>query len=421
MNYYRFPDNKLVKLCFPLFFLALQMVARSTMYTSTFLGFTLSQCIMLGLVVVIGLAFLLVNRKNLKNIFTDSRVILAVLCATAFLLPMVLKRDWQLMYFTMLLCAGFGILASFFITLREAAGYYVRLMFFLSACTLVGQLILKPLVNAGFLPGFPFESPGGWYMYNFGLTFAVDQNNLMMDALRLFGIFREPGLYQIFLFIALHLNNYNVDWDKEWKRWTVNAMLFLCLLLTFATGGVAAMAMYIVFLFFDKGMYKDKRLRVLAIVLVVAVAVLLAAAIAMDGTWAMELLWMIQKVFLKTDSYTTRLESVIMDAQIFLRSPLVGAKVREVLYSVSNNTASSPILFAILGILGGMLHVASWVALVWKKERHWIGNLILLVIVFIPFNTQNVVHDMFFWLFPILALTEQLVPRMDVLRAKKKG
>ena len=39
MKYYRFPENKLVTLCFPVILLALQIVARSTMYSSTIIGF----------------------------------------------------------------------------------------------------------------------------------------------------------------------------------------------------------------------------------------------------------------------------------------------------------------------------------------------------------------------------------------------
>jgi hypothetical protein len=115
---------------------------------------------------------------------------------------------------------------------------------------------------------------------------------------------------------------------------------------------------------------------------------------------------MIQKVFEKSDSYTSRVGSVLVDAQIFLQNPLFGANLSEVMYSVPNNTATSPILFAVFGIAGGCFHVLTWVALLWKKERHWIANMILLVIAFMPFNTQNVITNLFFWLFPIMALCQ---------------
>ena len=416
MNYYRFPDNKLFKIGFFLYLYALQIVARSTMYTSVFIGFQRSQMIMLALVGFGGLLFLGVNRKSLKQILTDPRMAMVLLVAALIVIPIVLKQDWQLLYATLLLQILFAVFLSYFLTLEEAAGYYVLMSFILCSLTLIAQFILKPLVNMGFLPAYPCDNPGGWHMYNFFVTFAVNKNTEMVDALRTFGIFREPGLLQVFTFIAILLNNHVVKWQDTWKMWVINGVLFLTLLITFATGGVIALALYIVFLFFDKGLYKDKRLRILAAVVVVAGIAMIVFAIAKGGTWAMELVWMIKKIFEKTDSYTTRVDSVFMDAKIFLQHPLVGATMQEVMYSVPNNTATSPILFAALGIGGGCFHVLSWAALVWKKERHWCLNLLLLLIAFVPFNTQNVIHDMFFWMFPVMALVERGIP----LLVKKK-
>ena len=84
-----------------------------------------------------------------------------------------------------------------------------------------------------------------------------------------------------------------------------------------------------------------------------------------------------------------------------------------------NNTATSAILFAVFGIVGGCVHVLSWAALAWRKERHWMMNVILMVILFIPFNTQNVMHDMFFWLFPAMALAQWCLTRLNMMKMKK--
>ena len=37
-------------------------------------------------------------------------------------------------------------------------------------------------------------------------------------------------------------------------------------------------------------------------------------------------------------------------------------------------------------------------------------NLALVLIVFVSFNTQNMIADLFFWLLPVMALTEKLIP-----------
>lgn len=420
MNDYRFPENSVTKLCFPLLLLALQIVARSTMFTSTFLGFGLSQAIMLGLVLLIGLLFLMVNRKRLKPILLDRRM-LAFGCAAVLILgPMLVKRDWQAMYFTILLCWLFAIFLTYFTTVQALGRWYVLIFLVLGIWTLTGIFVLKPLVQAGILPGFPFDSPGGWKMQNFGLTFVSILNEEGDRTFRAFGIFREPGLYQVFLFVAIQLNNYWVQWKRERQMWAVNGVLFAALLVTFATGGVIALMLYIVFLFFDKGLYRDKKLRILAMVLLIAGVAALGVAFARDGSWAYELAGMVEKIVKRTDSYLARVDSVAANAEIFLQHPVFGGKLSEVMYSTTNNTTTSPMFFAIFGVVTGCVHVLSWAAFAWKKERSVVMNLILMVILFIPFNTQNVIHDMFFWMFPVMALTQWCLPRLDNIRKPKK-
>lgn len=410
MTYYRFQDNKISKTLFFLFILGVQLLSRGTMITNLFLRFVEAQFLLLGLIAAGALVFVVANRKQLKQIMTDRRMI-AVAAATVMVLGiMILKRDWRLMYFSILLCFYFAIFLTYFVTLQETAKCYVLIMLFLSIYAILGQFVLKPMVHIGLIDGRPFDSPGGWHMFNFGLAYTVDKNTELMNAIRLFGIFREPGLFQIFLFIAIQLNNYTVEWKKQWKMWAVDVVLFAALLLTFATGGVIALGLYVVFLFFDKKLYRDKRICILAIALVVIGATAVGVAIAQGGTWAMELIWIFQKITHGTDSYTDRVLSIVVNAQTFLQHPILGNDIESTLHAVTNNTATSPILFAAFGIFMGMVHVASWVALAWKKERSVIMNLILLVILFMPFNTQNVIGDIYFWLFPVMALVEKGLP-----------
>ena len=94
-------------------------------------------------------------------------------------------------------------------------------------------------------------------------------------------------------------------------------------------------------------------------------------------------------------------------AIIFLRHPLLGGGIREVLYVVANNTSSSTVLYAILGIFGGTLNAAAWVMLSWRKEGKLWVSLALTVILFMSFNTENLITNPYFWLFPVMALTER--------------
>ena len=420
MKYYRFPDMKLFRIAFFLFLLAIQMLTRSAIVSTAFLGFYPSQFLTIGLIGLAGMAFLFVNRKHIREILTDSRMIAVAGIIVLLAVSMLLKRDYQAVYFSIMMYLLFAVFLSYFLPLQAAAAYYVALMTLIGVWTILGMFVLKPMVEAGWISGHPFMGVNGWFLYNFGLTFTSFLNNAKEETVRAFGIFREPGLFQVFLFTAIQLNNYTVRWKKQWQMWAVNAVLFATLLLTFATGGVLALGLYIVFLFFDKGLYRNKRICIFAVLLVILLAAVLGVLIAKNGTWATELIWMVQKIFAKADSYTDRVGSILADARIFLEHPLTGEDIQTVMYAVPNNTASSPILFAVFGIVGGCLHVASWVALAWKKERSILMNLILLVILFIPFNTQNVVHDLFFWTFPVMALVEKGLPVLLKMVNKRK-
>ena len=90
-----------------------------------------------------------------------------------------------------------------------------------------------------------------------------------------------------------------------------------------------------------------------------------------------------------------------------------------VLHGTAHNTSSTLLLFAIGGIACGSLNVAAWVALTWSRKRSILGNLVLLLTLFLSFNTQNLIANVYFWLFPMMALVERGLPELT-LPAKKE-
>ena len=93
MKYYRFPENRTARLLLGAFLFAMLYLARDTLVTSSVLGFHRAQLLMLGLMGAACGVFLIYNRRSLKDIVLDRRM-LAVLVSTAvILLPMGVKRD----------------------------------------------------------------------------------------------------------------------------------------------------------------------------------------------------------------------------------------------------------------------------------------------------------------------------------------
>lgn len=193
--------------------------------------------------------------------------------------------------------------------------------------------------------------------------------------------------------------------------WIINAVLAVVMLTTLATGGMIELALFAMVVFIDKKLYKNK-IAWIAVACVLAVLAIAIAVIIIDkDTVYYTLRWMITtKLTGQTDSSQDRINAILTDIDFFLHNPILGSTISEVLHAVEHNTSSTLILYAIFGVVGGTLNVAAWGALVWDKERKLWANLALLVILFMSFNTQNLVADVFFWLLPYMALTERGLP-----------
>lgn len=393
----------------------LLFLCRDSLRIPSLVGFYGAQFLCIGVMALLVLGFLVANFRRWKEVFTDRRLLCAAVAAVVCVLPMVAKRDWQLMYFSVLLCLLLGIFFSFFAEVRETARVYVLVLTVLAAYSVLAAYVLRLGVDAGAWEMPVFYNSVDVKFYNFFLsnvpeTYVKERN---------FGIFREPGVYQFFLLLGLYLNNDSVAWDREWKKWSINAVLALTMLSTFATGGVIEMGLLAVVLFFDKKWYRGKKLRLAALTLVVAGAALVAYCVATKNG----LYWSVYDMFYgkflgDNESGPDRIASIVETGKLFFTSPLVGRDLWTVLHVSQNVTSSTMILFAGFGILGGVLHVLSWAALVWKKERKFWVNGAYLMILLMSFNTQNLIADVFLWLFPMMALTDR---GMLLLESRKKA
>ena len=409
MTRYKLTDNRLGKILPGILLFALLYLTRTGLTASAIIGINRSQFLALGLTAAAGILLLLNNRGRWKALFTDRRLVVLALSAAMLLLPAALKGDWQMMYLSVAVCAAVGVFVTYFMGLREAAKWYVCGMTVLAVWSVLCAYILRRLPDNGILSVPIFFTSRKVEFYNFGLSYVAR----FYVKNRNFGIFREPGVYQFFIMLALFLNNYTVEWKKQSAMWAVNVILAVTMLTTLATGGVAELGLFVILVFFEKKLYKDRRALILAAVLVLGILGALAVICAQKGELYWELYGMvIAKIFGGEASSTDRLNALLIDVDYWLNSPILGAQLAPVLYAVEHNTASTMLMLAIFGIGGGALHVGAWAALVWDRQRHWIYNLFLLIILLLSVNTQNFIADQFFWLFPMMALTEKAVPML---------
>lgn len=412
MKQYTLLNNRISKVAFALFLTAMLFLSRDTLFSSCLIGFTKSQLLSAGLIVLLGTGFLWVNRKEFLQILKDRRMLLILASSLILVLPMALKQDWQLMYFSILFCVLTGVFLTYFTSCSDVAKIYVVLLVVLGIYSIFATYVLRKLAMAGVIQPVVFENSKGWQFFDFIFAYAVKLKYWNRNC----GIFREPGVYQFFVLLAVYLNNYWVDWDRQWKLWFCNVALAFTMLTTFAIGGFAELGVFIVFVYFDKKWYREKWGKIAGISFTVAMIAAIGYVVyrviwtPFENTILYEFYDMFIRLFTKSDSSTDRWDAIVTNLRLIGESPLVGNPVARVLHGTEHNTSSTLLLFAMLGLVGGTLNVAAWIALLWKRERKIIGNLILMVTMFMSFNTQNLVANVFFWLFPMMALVERGLP-----------
>lgn len=418
MKQYHYLNTRLGQILFGAVFAAMLYLSRNTLVTTAILGFNRAQILLVVLVGLLGIGFLISCRREWKQILTDPRMVLAAVIAVLMLIPMVLKLDWQLMYFSILFCPLAAIFLSYFRNVRQISRLYVCILAVIGLYSILATYYLRGLHESGVITVPVFENSIQIQFYNFGLSFV----SISYVMNRNFGIFREPGVYQYFLLLGLFLNNYRTQWSRGWVVWLLNAVLAAAMISTLATGGLIELGLFFLFLFFEKKLYRNPVTWIMILGIGSFAAWKFLEAKAEQSTLYWELYAMFVSKFQPgEDSWVDRIGSIFTNGELFIRSPLIGSPLSQVLYAVDNNTSSTMIQYAVFGALGGSVHVAAWIALVWEKKRGILANLFLPVILFMSFNTQNLTADLFFWLFPTMALAERGLPWMQNLLMRRKS
>ena len=416
MKFYTFPETKGWKITFCVFFTLMFLLSRDTLLALNQVGFVRSQLITFFMFLAAGAVFLWVQRRNIREILTDPRMGLALLSIVLMVVPVLVKRDFQTMYFSILFYILASVFLSYFLRVEQMAKAYAVLLSVLAVYSVLCTYPLRAMLEKGLISVPAYYNDQWVQFYNFGLA------HITVDFVtnRNFGIFREPGVYQFFILLGLFLNNYYICWDRPWKYWIVNVILAVTMLTTFATGGVLELILLAAFLFFDKKWYKKRRARILAYLACLAVAGAAAYIVITENGLYVDLIGMLTK-FTDEDSGLTRINAVLIDLGIFLHHPLFGERMETVLHVVESNSTSTMVLFASLGFLGGCLHVAAWAAFAWDGKRNIFANLFLLLILFMSFNTQNLSWNILFWAFPMMALCQKGLPLLEKVREKHHG
>lgn len=149
---YPFPQKKVFQVLFGLYLFSILYFCRVSQVSYYLLGFYKSQFLSLSITLLALLVFLIYQRKHLLQIVFNYRIALAILFAAAILIPMCVKKDWQMMYFSILLSILMGVFFSYFVSCAQAGKGFCVVMATLAAYSLAAFLHCGRWQTVGFWP-----------------------------------------------------------------------------------------------------------------------------------------------------------------------------------------------------------------------------------------------------------------------------
>ncbi len=177
-------------------------------------------------------------------------------------ITMIVNEDVRLGYFYKICLLLYGLAITQIMELKEFAIIFNKIITILAVASLVGYVIM--IISPSILRLFPtILNTSNYKFYN---AFIVLEPSFYSTTLRNYGIFREPGIYQMFLIMALLFQMFVVKKDSL-MRYLIYIAAILTTLST--TGYIALGVVFLMFLVNSGGLSRGKKY-VLIIIFVVA-------------------------------------------------------------------------------------------------------------------------------------------------------
>ncbi|WMJ22940.1 hypothetical protein RBG61_13250 [Paludicola sp. MB14-C6] len=391
---YEFSKNKIVNesILYLLIFFTIAL-SRDTLYTYAKFNFFITFITYIGIIAICGIVLLIKYYKQ-GYVFREKATWFILFYIVAILLSSLIKLDFQLYVLSILFYIGVAYLFIHIFTFDDFFKKFSNLLCILGVYSLVCCYVLRPFLFKNF-DSIPLVTNSvGLQFFDLELSFVVP----IKTYLRNFGIFREPGVYGIFINIALL---YELIYNPQKYRFIHIVILLLTCVSTFSPPAIAVTGLFvlvgIIKAILEKRLSKNQ-LMIICGVLLLAVIIFIIAC-CLNYHLYMLVTETVKKLVTVNDSTSARGNSLFKDINQFLHSPIWGNDFSVVLADKTYSIASTTGFFALFGLLGGTFHILSFWLIVKKDANKLWLKFTLLFGLLILFNTQFIVGNPIFWIF----------------------
>lgn len=300
------------------------------------------------------------------------------------LLSCIFNADFRIGYFykCTLLILAYEIATT--VPIKKLAFQIDKIMFFLTASSIIGMVVAtfaKPLLN--FLP--IFTNSAGVKFYN-SIIFMIEVTDY---TLRNFGIFREPGVFQVYIIIAFILHLYNITPNKISHIF----VYVIGVILTFSTTGYLALASLMLLYLIKKNKDVKARNKKIIIILFFIFGLIYMAF----QTTLLSSEGIIFNKFSNMKRHTTiaRFASFSSNFEIWIKYPIFGAGLKTVGeqfsiltyfkygYATEHNTNTLMNELATYGIIYTFVFVIGFYKFIKKTTQNKIEQALILLTLFL--------------------------------------
>ncbi len=287
--------------------------------------------------------------------------------------------------------------------------YYNKIIAFFSIWSIVTFLL------SNFVPSiirkFPVVINSLGNMYYNTIFSVVAPANESYGLIRNGGIFREPGVFMVFLVIALI---FELCVLKK-NRMKYIGLYSITLLTTLSTAGYIILALiYFYIMMMHKGL-KYKRWIAAAIVVLTVTFMLQAGLFSHEGMFSK-----FQEGSNSYGSFYARFSSLIENAKIAIKNPLFGIG-RYGLYDLTlatsggyeavDNTNTLLINFAAYGVLYGTIILLGVWKFLYHHQNRFLGSLCLMLILFLTLSNEDMGQNVVFYGIVFAGLLNSYLPK----------
>ncbi len=377
-----------------LYIFLMLLLCRDSLVSTTILGFPKS----LFLTLIISIPNFIIFIKKIKAEGLKSyRVYIFIILVLNIILTMIIKSDYQLYNFSLLVFIFIGFVVSYVYEYKEFIKAFINIMIFISMYSLITTYLFKPLIiHTGI--NFPtiINSVNNVF-YNFIFSFALTAESYIRN----FGFFREPGVYQVFIILALIFLTFVKNIKIKSRKKIIYTLIFtVTILSTFSTTGIILLALffttYIVKLIRDGKM--NRKVFIIITTITIICILILTLLYNIIPSFRETLRFSIEKIFTPNESLSARQESIIVPLKLYLNSPIFGQKYIDVVEAIYHNTNTTINMFAIYGLLTGVIHIMLIYLLIKKMKQPKSVSALIFIIFIVAINTQFLIGNSVLWI-----------------------